>query len=472
MDEIWFHLTNQYEIFQIKISLLVQQGQQWIITWLSQAQQAFYKLHSYQNIEKPIWFDKLWEQLQIQYYNAYFNVTGLYRQIKDLCSNEVSKKELGFCLAGLLLGTLIGYYAAVNWGYISHHIPSIKAIICHYYIGIEGVSVIDDAKMPVIEKSNQLLIQVKAASVNVVDTKICYGYSKIYRKLLNTGKYKDLPVILGRDCTGIVVGIGRNVINFDVGDEVFLAVPSWAPGTMAEYIVVLETQAVKRPKLFTFEACASLPYSGCIAWDALVNRSTIQEGNAKGKRVLIYGGNTSVGCILTQLVQLWGGDVITICSPNAIIVSKALGAKSVIPLDGTNIEKELYFYGKFDAIFYTGGQSIDERILRRYLTSCGSYVSTVPEQLISDSLGFIFGSIFAGCVRIKLLIQYILGFDMHQWKEGSKINTMYLQALCDLADANQLQMIVDRVYKPNNIKHALNHILDPNAIGSTIITFQ
>lgn len=46
---------------------------------------------------------------------------------------------------------------------------------------------IDDAKMPAIEKSNQLLIQVKAASVNVVDTKICYGYSKIYRKLLNTG---------------------------------------------------------------------------------------------------------------------------------------------------------------------------------------------------------------------------------------------------------------------------------------------
>lgn len=64
-------------------------------------------------------------------------------------------------------------------------------------------------------------------------------------------------------------------------------------------------------------------------------------------RVLVYGGNTSVGCILTQLVQLWGGDVITICSPNAIIVSKALGAKSVIPLDGTDIEKELYFYGKY-----------------------------------------------------------------------------------------------------------------------------
>lgn len=61
---------------------------------------------------------------------------------------------------------------------------------------------------------------------------------------------------------------------------------------------------------------------------------------------------------------------------------------------------------------------------------------------------------------------------MHQWKEGSKINTAYLQALCDLADADQLQMVVDRVYGPYNIEQALHHILDPNAIGSTIITFQ
>lgn len=82
----------------------------------------------------------------------------------------------------------------------------------------------------------------------------------------------------------MVVDIGQKVINFDIGDEVFLAVPSWAPGTMAEYIIVPETQVVKRPKLFTFEAAACLPYSGCLAWDALVNKSMIQEGNAKGKR--------------------------------------------------------------------------------------------------------------------------------------------------------------------------------------------
>lgn len=97
-------------------------------------------------------------------------------------------------------------------------------------------------------------------------------------------RHKEIPVILGRDCSGIVIDIGQSVINFDIGDEVFLAVPSWAPGTMAEYIVVPETQAVKRPKRCTYEIAASIPYSGCIAWDALVNKSVIKEGNAKGQR--------------------------------------------------------------------------------------------------------------------------------------------------------------------------------------------
>ncbi|XP_076249817.1 NAD(P)H oxidoreductase RTN4IP1, mitochondrial [Calliopsis andreniformis] len=480
MEEIWFHLSNQFESFQIRTSVVIQQAQQWITTWLTQARQLFYELYNDENTQNMkdivqhilFWIQKVWEQLQFHYYSSHFSMKGFYQQIINLCNNEVSKRELAFCLAGVTIGTLIGYYAGINWGHISHHMHHMKAIICHSLIGIEGVSMVEDVEMPMIQRSNELLIQVKAASLNVIDAKICEGYSKVYRRLLNSGRYKDLPVTLGRDCTGVVVGIGQRVINFDIGDEVFLAVPSWASGTMTEYIIVPETQVVKRPKRFTFEAAACLPYSGCLAWDALVNKSNIQEGNAKGKRVLICGGNTPVGCILTQLVKLWGGYVVTMCRQNAISVSKALGADEVILLNGSNIEKELQLYDKYTAIFYTGGEQIDERILRQHLVPSGSYVSTVPEQLTSDSLGFIFGSIFAGCVRITLLVQYVFGFNVYHWKDGSKLNATYLQALCDLADADQLQMVMDRVYGPHNIEQALHHILDPNAIGSTIVTFQ
>lgn len=64
-----------------------------------------------------------------------------------------------------------------------------------------------------------------------------------------------------------------------------------------------------------------------------------------------------------------------------------------------------FFRYRYDAIFYTDNQSFQEHILKRYLLPHGSYVSTIPEQLRSDSLGFICGSIFAGCIRVKLLVQ-------------------------------------------------------------------
>lgn len=477
MDEIWLHLSNQFETLQVHTHAVVQYGQQWIRDWLIQAHQFFYELsndHKIQNAKEAMqsilnWLERVWEEVQFQYYNTHFSVKSFYRNLRN---NEVSKRELAFCLSGLIIGTLLGYYIGTNWGYSIRHMHHIKAVICHQYIGIEGVSMMEDSEMPMIQRPNELLIQVKAASVNIVDAKICYGYSKYYRRLLNSGRYRELPVTLGRDCTGTVVCIGQSVINFDIGDEVFLAVPSWAPGTMAEYIIVPETQVVKRPKLCSFELSASLPYNGCLAWDALINRSTIREGNAKGKRVLIYGGTTPIGCVLSQLIKLWGGHVCTICRPNGIAMSKALGADDVITLNGSSLEKELQLYDKYDAIFYTGGLPIDERILKQRLMPNGSYVCTIPEGLTSDSLGFICGSIFAGWVRLKLLIQYLFGLNMQQWIEGSKLNVTYLQALSDLADAQQLQMVVDRVYGPHNIEQAMQHILDPDALGSTIITFQ
>lgn len=154
-------------------------------------------------------------------------------------------------------------------------------------------------------------------------------------------------MVLGRDCAGVVVDIGQRVIDFDIGDEVFLAVPSWAPGTMAEYLVVSENQVVKRPKLVNFDAAASLPYGGCLAWDAIVNKSIIGEGNAKGRRILVYGGTTPVGCVLIQLIKLWGGHVVAACKEHAIPVARALGADEVIPFSVSNVEKELELHDKW-----------------------------------------------------------------------------------------------------------------------------
>ncbi|XP_066591246.1 reticulon-4-interacting protein 1 homolog, mitochondrial-like isoform X2 [Prorops nasuta] len=452
MDEILFHLSNQIETLQIKSLVICQQGQQWLLMWLESIHQYlmnFYDQQSLQSLKELLqqtinYMYNIWEQIQFQFYTIQFIPRDIYQQLEQLCKTNVSRREITFGLIGISVGTLIGYCIGINWGYTTRHLQHMKAVICHRYIGIEGASMIDDAEIPSIYRSNELLIQVRAASLNIIDTKICSGYSRMYRRLLNSG----------------------------VRDEVMLAVPSWAPGTMAEYLICIESQIVKRPKIVPFEVCASLPYNGCMAYDALVNKSNIQEGNAKGKKVLVYGGTTPIGCILIQLIKLWGGCVVSACRPHAIPIIKALGANDIIPLDESDIEKNLQIHEKFDAIFYTGGDPINEQTLKKYLLPYGTYVSTIPEYLASDTLGFFFGSIFTGWVRIKLFFQYIFGLDSLQWKDGIKINAMYLQILSDLAAADNLQTVVEKVYAPHHIDQAIQHVLDPNAIGSTLIKFQ
>ncbi|XP_015126589.1 reticulon-4-interacting protein 1 homolog, mitochondrial [Diachasma alloeum] len=478
MEEILFRLGSQIEALQIESSAAAQQAYHWIMTWLSQGQQYLQNFFTdeyaqqIKNLGSLIihLLNRALEQIQYQIHCAQINSRDLYHHIASLYSNDVSRRDIAFCALGITIGSVVGYNIGLNWRQMAKRIQYMRAVICHHYIGIEGVSIIDDAEVPTIEKSNEILIQVKAASVNPVDVKICSGYSKSYRRIFNTGK--DLPIVLGRDCSGVVIDIGQNVVSFDAGDEVFLATPSWRSGTMAEYLVVAENQVAKRPKRITFEASASLPYAGCIAWDTLVNKSGVEEGNAKGKRFLIFGGSTPVGCILIQLIKLWGGHVSAICRMNAAKVIRALGADDIIPLDQSDIEKELELHDRYHAIFYTYEQSIDIRILKKRLLPYGSFVSTLPASLTSDSLGLVFGILFAAQVRVKLLLQYIFGIDTYHYNDGVKIKSSTLEIIRELVDADQLQSVVGAAFRPNHAEQALQHVLGADAIGSTIIKFQ
>ncbi|XP_063982853.1 reticulon-4-interacting protein 1 homolog, mitochondrial-like isoform X2 [Diachasmimorpha longicaudata] len=459
MEEILFRLGSQVEALQVENAAVVQQAYHWIMTWLHQGQQYLQNFISEEyaqqikNLASLIInsLNKALIQIQYQIHCAQINSRDLYHHIGSLYSND-------------------GYNIGLHWRQTAKRIQYMKAIICHHNIGIEGVSVIDDAEVPMIEKSNEILIQVKAASVNRVDVRICSGYSKFYRRFFNNGK--DIPIVLGRDCSGIVIDIGQNVASFDAGDEVFLAIPSWRPGTMAEYLVIAENQVAKRPKRITFEASASLPYAGCIAWDTLVNKSGIEEGNAKGKRFLIVGGSTPVGCILIQLIKLWGGHVSAMCMRHATKVLRTLGAEDIIPLDGSDIAKELGLHDRYHVIFYTDDQLIDIRILKKRLLPHGLFVSTLPASLTSDSLGFIFGMLFAAQVRVKLLFQYLFGINTYNYNDGMKIKPSILEIIRELVDADQLQSVVGAAFRPNHAEQALQHVLGTHAIGSTIIKFQ
>lgn len=91
------------------------------------------------------------------------------------------------------------------------------------------------------------------------------------------------PVILGRDCTGVIVDVGKRVTRFDVGDEVWLSIPFWAQGTLCQTVLVQENRAARKPKSIGFEGASSLPYAGSWALTAL-SKVGIDDFTAHGKR--------------------------------------------------------------------------------------------------------------------------------------------------------------------------------------------
>jgi NADPH2:quinone reductase len=138
-----------------------------------------------------------------------------------------------------------------------------------------------------------LLVQVKAVSVNPVDTKV----------RMRADPKGGEPKILGYDATGIVAATGPDVILFKVGDEVWYAGSIIRPGTNSEFHLVDERIVGAKPKSLDFAAAAALPLTSITAWEVLFDRFGVARNGGEGKSLLIIGGAGGVGSIATQLAR-------------------------------------------------------------------------------------------------------------------------------------------------------------------------
>ncbi|MFZ0369641.1 MAG: zinc-binding alcohol dehydrogenase family protein [Halobacillus sp.] len=148
---------------------------------------------------------------------------------------------------------------------------------------------------------HDILVKIKAVSVNPVDTKVRAN-----------GEDEEEPKILGYDTAGVVEGVGEDVTSFKLGDEVYYAGVISRPGTNSEFHLVDERIAAKKPQSLSFREAAALPLTGLTAWEALYERldvSTDKDKN-KGKSILIIGAAGGVGSIATQLANDAGLTVI------------------------------------------------------------------------------------------------------------------------------------------------------------------
>src|SRR6266498_3008519 len=152
-------------------------------------------------------------------------------------------------------------------------------------------------------RDDDVLVQIHAAGLNLLDSKISDGEFKLilpYR----------LPLILGNDVAGVVVQVGSRVRRFKPGDEVYARPDKDRIGTFAEFISMNEDDVAIKPKELTMEEAASIPLVGLTAWQALIERANLKQG----QKALIHAGSGGVGTFAIQLAKHVGATVATTTS--------------------------------------------------------------------------------------------------------------------------------------------------------------
>ncbi|MFD1779121.1 NADP-dependent oxidoreductase [Fredinandcohnia salidurans] len=217
-----------------------------------------------------------------------------------------------------------------------------RAIIINEY-GSKDVLVEQELPKPEI-KPNQVLVEVYATSINPIDWKLRAGYLK---GMLDWA----FPIILGWDVAGKIVEVGDEVKDFQVGDEVFARPDTTPRGTYAEYTVVDEELLAKKPSNLTFEEAASIPLAGLTAWQCLVDKTKVKQGD----KVLIHSGAGGVGSLAIQMAKHLGAYVATTASEKNEAYVKNLGADEFINYRAQQFEEEL---SNYDVVIDTMGGDI------------------------------------------------------------------------------------------------------------------
>jgi NADPH:quinone reductase-like Zn-dependent oxidoreductase len=205
-----------------------------------------------------------------------------------------------------------------------------------------------DVPEPVVGERD-VLVRVEAAGLNQLDEKIRAGE---FKQIL---PYK-LPLILGNDVAGTVIGVGTAVRGFKPGDEVYARPGKDRIGTFAERIAVAESDLALKPASISMEEAGSLPLVALTAWQALVERGKVQPG----KKVLIHAGAGGVGSITIQLARHLGASVATTASGSNAEFVRGLGADTVIDYRTQDFEQLLAGYDLvLDSL---GGQNLQKSL--------------------------------------------------------------------------------------------------------------
>src|SRR6266567_8510015 len=238
-----------------------------------------------------------------------------------------------------------------------------RAIGYHTY-GSPDVLKLEEVQKPV-PQDDEVLVKVHAASVNAAELHLLRADPFLMR-FMGYGLLKPKHTILGAAMAGRVEAVGRNVTQFQPGDEVFGDLTKCGWGAFAEYVCASEDALALKPANVTFEEAAAVPLGGITALQGLRAKGQIKLG----QQVLIYGAGGGVGTFAVQLAKAFGARVTAVCSTTNMDMIRAIGADHVI--DYTQ-EDFTHNGQRYDLIFAVNGyHSLAD--YKRALNPGGAYV--------------------------------------------------------------------------------------------------
>jgi NADPH:quinone reductase-like Zn-dependent oxidoreductase len=207
-----------------------------------------------------------------------------------------------------------------------------KAIVQTEY-GSPDVLSLQEVDKPVVT-ANGVLVRVRATSVNAGDWHLMRG-DPFLSRLMFGGILKPKIKILGMDVAGVVEAIGKDVTQFQVGDEVFGDLSECGFGAFAEYACATEAALSLKPTNISFEQAATVPCAALTALQGLRDCGRIQAG----QKVLINGASGGVGSFAVQIAKALGAEVTAVCSTSKMEMLRSIGADHIIDYTQTDLTK-------------------------------------------------------------------------------------------------------------------------------------
>lgn len=329
---------------------------------------------------------------------------------------------------------------------------SMRAIVYRSY-GSPDVLRCEEIEKPV-PGDNEVLIKVRAASVNPLDWKLMKGGPFIVRLLLRLGKPKIKRP--GVDVAGQVEAVGRNITQFKPGDEIF----GTCRGAFAEYAIAasalgMKSVLVMKPNNVTFEQAASAPVAALTALQGLREKGRIQSGQS----VLINGAAGGVGTFAVQIARLFGANVTGVCSTRNVDMVRSIGADRVIDYTQENFTTSRQCYDLlFDCV---GNHSLSA--CRRVLNPTGRLVMVGAPG--DASLTGLLARLIGALVLSPFLSQKMVFFI-------ARINKEDMTFLRDLIADKKVTPVIDRTYRLNETAEAFRYMEEGHARGKVVITLE